>query len=80
MNIVIHTDALAEVKRLAAEELGARAAAIAGACNAESSWGGYFSELDLGNPDFPVARVWSADDRGDESRDQRILRFLDAGR
>lgn len=80
MKIVIHDAGLAEIRRLAGAELEARAAAIAAACNAESSWGGYFSELDLGNPDFPVARVWSADDRGDESRDQRILRFLDAGR
>lgn len=76
----MHPAGLAEAKRLAGAELGTRAAAIAEACNAESSWGGYFSEVDLGDPDHPVARVWSADARDDEARDQRILRNLDAGR
>lgn len=55
-----------------------KAQAIAAACNAESSWGGYDSAARIDN-DRARARVWSFDDRDDEARDNRILKNLDAG-
>lgn len=58
-------------------DLADRASRIAAACNGSSSWGGYRSAPGS-NGQF--ARVWSADARDDESRDQRLLRFLDHGR
>lgn len=51
--------------------------AVAEACNADSSWGGYFTAAS-NDGTRARARVWSADNRNDESRDQRMLRNLDA--
>lgn len=50
---------------------------IAAACNADSSWGGYFSAASSTNG-RARGRVWSADNRNDEHRDQRLVRNLDA--
>lgn len=55
-----------------------RARAIADACNSDSSWGGYFYAVTRGKV-RARARIWSADDRNDEPRDQRLIRNLDAG-
>lgn len=52
--------------------------AIAAACNEQSSWGGYYSAAAVG-PDRARARVWSADNRNDEARDNRLMKNLDAG-
>lgn len=60
--------------RLVAE----RAKAIADACNADSSWGGYESEVETGADGTAVARVWAIDESSNESRNQRLLRNLDA--
>lgn len=59
--------ALAKVK-----ELGQ---ATADACNSESSWGGYFTSASV-DGDRARATVWSADNRNDEARDQRLVRNL----
>lgn len=56
-----------------------RTEAIEQACNQDSSWGGYASEVEM-TEDGPVGRVWSFDERADEARAQRILRNLDAAR
>lgn len=64
-----------------AAELEARAAAVAAAANAESSWGGYHSALSTGGV-RPHAHVWNVK-RGaadDEARNNRMIRNLDAGR
>lgn len=58
--------------------VAAKAEAIAAACNAESSWGGYASSARI-DSDRARAHVWSFDNRVDEARDNRILRNLDAG-
>lgn len=55
-----------------------RARAIADACNSDSSWGGYFYAVTKDGV-RARARIWSADDRNDEARDQRLIRNLDAG-
>lgn len=52
--------------------------AIRDACNEQSSWGGYASSAAI-HPDRVRGTVWVADDRVDETRDQRLLRNLDAG-
>jgi len=58
-------------------DLEQRAQAIADACNADSTWGGYHAAA---GSDGKSAQVWSADARNDEARDQRLIRFLDHGR
>lgn len=75
--VVYNLAGLAEIKRLAGALLAERARAIEAACNADSSWGGYHSAVDASGMS---ARVWSADRRNDEARDQRLLRNLDAAR
>lgn len=63
-------------------DIAARAARIAAACNAASSWGGYEWELITQNQGRASANVWTIDDRGikDNARTNRLLRNLDAGR
>lgn len=56
-----------------------RAAAIAKACNAESSWGGYESGP-VEEKDTARANVWTIGDHDDEARQQRLVKNLDAGR
>jgi hypothetical protein len=56
-----------------------RTKAIADACNSQSSWGGYRSEVEVYD-DGPHGRVWSIDEASDEARAQRLVRNLDAGR
>lgn len=51
--------------------------AIAEACNSQSSWGGYFTAASADGV-RARAKVWSADGRNDEARDQRLVRNLDA--
>lgn len=63
----------------AVADLARRTHAIADACNDQSSWGGYESEVEAW-PDGPVGRVWSIDEAADEARAQRLIRNLDAGR
>lgn len=83
----------------ATELVTSKAAAIAQACNSQSTWGGYFSSGGNGLDGTSVgkdgrrrgaggrfvggglrarAKVWSADRRNDEARDQRLVRNLDA--
>lgn len=69
----------AEVAALYHDDIQERAAAIAAAANSQSVWGGYFSADSTHADRWPHATVWSADDRNDEGRDNRILRNLDAG-
>lgn len=51
------------------------AEATADACNSESSWGGYFHAATTDDT-RARAKVWSADNRNDEARDQRLVRNL----
>ena len=62
----------------AVADLTRRVAAVADACNRQSSWGGYAYEVEVF--DEPVGRVWSFDEAADESRAQRLIRNLDAAR
>jgi hypothetical protein len=56
-----------------------RTKAIEDACNSQSSWGGYRSEVEVYD-DGPHGRVWSIDEASDEARAQRLVRNLDAAR
>ena len=62
-------------------DLERRARAVADAANASSSWGGYFSGPASGG-ERPRARVWNIKSGAsdDESRNNRLIRALDAGR
>lgn len=62
-------------------DLRARAERIKDACNAQSSWGGYYSAATV-RGDRVRARVWSIGPkaREDNARNQRLIRNLDAGR
>lgn len=59
-----------------------RAAAVAAACNADSTWGGYKSGPEAQNQSRAAANVWtvSAGAREDNARNQRMIRNLQAGR
>lgn len=61
----------------ALELIKGKAEAVAEACNSQSSWGGYFSAASA-DASRARAKVWSADRRNDEARDQRLVRNLDA--
>jgi hypothetical protein len=56
----------------------AKTKAVEDACNAQSSWGGYHSDVSV-NDDRIRGRVWSSDNRNDEARDNRLIHNLDAG-
>jgi hypothetical protein len=56
-----------------------RVQAIENACNAQSTWGGYASEVEVFD-DGPHGRVWTIDEFTNEARAQRLIRNLDAGR
>jgi hypothetical protein len=63
----------------AVQDVARRTKAIENACNSQSSWGGYASEVEV-TADGPFGRVWSYDEANDEARAQRLIRNLDAGR
>ena len=63
----------------AVADLTRRVGDVEDACNVQSSWGGYASEVEV-TADGPVGRVWSFDEAADEARAQRLLRNLDAAR
>lgn len=54
----------------------AKAAEVAERCNAESSWGGYFHHSSIRPGGRAAGTVWSADNRNDEARDNRMVRNL----
>lgn len=58
-------------------DMEARAARIAVACNAQSSWGGYASAGESSG-DRAGAKVWSYGANDDEARQQRLAHNLDA--
>lgn len=64
-----------------AADVASRAAAVADAANAGSSWGGYEYEVSTAGA-RPRARVWNVKSGAadDESRNNRLIRSLDAGR
>lgn len=64
-----------------AEDIRRRTQAVVDACNSESSWGGYNSEVDT-DGDRPVGRVWSIgkSDRPGGDRAFRLIKNLDRGR
>lgn len=79
MRLDINLDAISQL-RGDPGILAGRGEAIAAACNAESQWGGYHAtpvEFD-GHTSFQ--RVYAADGRNDEARDNRLIKNLDAGR
>lgn len=63
------------------QDLRRRAERVADAANRESSWGGYVSSAS-GEGRRAHARVWNvkAGAADDESRNNRLIRGLDAGR
>lgn len=58
--------------------VSARGAAVAAACNAESSWGGYESAAEVTDIGA-MAVVWSIGDHDDEARQNRLVMNLGAG-
>lgn len=79
VRLKFHRQAIEEIEKSpeALALVQQKADAIADACNGQSSWGGYFSAAEV-NSDRARARVWSADGRNDEARDQRLIKNLDA--
>lgn len=61
------------------DDIRRRTDAVAAACNADSSWGGYHADTDVVGG-RAHGTVWNGDGRNDEPRDQRMLRKLDHGR
>lgn len=59
-------------------DLDRRGQAIADACNADSSWGGYKSGPAPGKT--AKTNVWSIGDHDRESRQQRLPKNLDQGK
>lgn len=59
-------------------DLDRRGQAIADACNADSSWGGYKSGPAPGKT--AKTNVWSIGDHDDEARKQRLPRNMDSGK
>lgn len=80
VKLKIHREAIRDILQSdeALEVVRAKGEAIADACNDQSSWGGYFTHAGIDGT-RARARVWSADGRGDEARDNRLVRNLDAG-
>lgn len=79
VRLVYHMEAFGEIER-SPEVLAlikAKAEAVAAACNAESSWGGYASAAAI-HSDRARGTVWSYDNRNDEARDNRLVRNLGA--
>ncbi|MFT4081186.1 MAG: hypothetical protein QM638_01240 [Nocardioides sp.] len=60
------------------DDLNRRGQAIADACNADSSWGGYESGP-VDGAEVASVNVWSIGENDDEARRQRLIRFMDAG-
>lgn len=56
----------------------AKVKAIEEACNSASSWGGYHSAAGIRPGGTAAGTVWSADNRNDEGRDNRLVKNLDA--
>lgn len=63
-------------------EIERRAAAVAAACNAQSSWGGYESGAESLNRIRASANVWTTDLRAtrDEARSNRMIHNLGSAR
>lgn len=79
MRVKIHREALLELMRT--DLVSGRAEAVAAACNAQSSWGGYDSATESDNI-RARARVWSyasQDGTGTTERANRMIRNLGAG-
>lgn len=83
VNVKINDAALAKllVSPEVVADLERRGKAVAAAANADSSWGGYYSEAS-GTGKRAHARVWNVKHGAadDEARNNRLLRSLDAGR
>lgn len=81
VRVVIHEAARKQLLKSSSvqDDLNARGQAIADACNAQSSWGGYKSGPSAGS-DTAKTNVWSIGDHDDEARQQRLPRNMDAGK
>lgn len=79
IRVKVHRDGIvgAMTSDEALANIAARGEAVADACNTESSWGGYFTAARVDGI-RARATVWSADNRNDEARDQRLVRNMDA--
>lgn len=79
VRLVFHRKAFEQIEKAPEIQalIEAKTKAIEDACNAQSSWGGYHSAVSVNN-DRIRGRVWSADRRNDEARDNRLLHNLDA--
>lgn len=62
-------------------DVARRTKQVADACNSQSSWGGYNSEVNI-DGERPVGRVWSIgkSDRPGGDRALRLIQNLDKGR
>lgn len=83
VKIVINRGGIRELLRSAQAQslVNRKAGAIARACNAQSSWGGYRVDTTAGE-DRARARIYNISRNGqkDENRNLRMIRNLDAGR
>lgn len=77
VRVVFNPAAVPVLMHSAVGILGQRAAAIASACNGESSWGGYESDAEVTSIGA-IAVVWSIGEHDDEARQQRLVRNLGA--
>lgn len=78
IRIVINEDAVHELMHQTVGLLAEKGAAIAAACNAESSWGGYESDAEV-TEIGAMAVVWTIGEHDDEARQNRLVRNLGAG-
>lgn len=79
VRVVVDRNAIRELMKT--DLVTGRAAAVADACNAQSSWGGYASTTESDEV-RARARVWSyasQDGGGNTERANRMIRNLDAG-
>lgn len=76
--IVINEAAVKALMHEPVDMIRDRVAAIAEACNADSSWGGYDSDAEV-TEQGAMGIVWSIGENDDEARENRMVRNLGAG-
>lgn len=78
VEVEVHEAAIHTLMHMPIGVISQRVAAIAEACNAESTWGGYKSAAEVTDIGA-MGVVWSIGDHDDEARRNRLVRNLGAG-
>ena len=78
VRVVVNPAAATELMHLTLPVIEEKVAAIAEACNADSSWGGYDSAAEV-TAIGAMGVVWSIGDHDDEHRRNRLVMNLGAG-